>query len=331
LRHAHLLVCGLVSAAVAGGCVDAWLHGAAANDCRPRRPRPVVNLTNMGPCQFEPERLAFAGEAAEQARCLVRPVGVRARLGPVPDTLPDALAVRVGRAAAMPSRRAVAMVLAEMGLDGQFADTLFNPVSRAQDGDPFAPSARYFVIHDTSGPQLRRFPDDIDGTARFNNLANFRCTDGWSIAHAVINRSGDIYQGHDFEVPWRATKFERAQRFGTDLKGLFLHVEMIQPRRGRGGTLAPSPGFTAAQYDRLALLYAMASLRAGTWLIPAFHATIDGGVRNGHDDPQNFELATFAKSLEELARRFEKADEPQVSEALPPRNQDGELGERTDR
>src|SRR5208283_5439000 len=105
--------------------------------------------------------------------------------------------------------------------------------------------------------------------------------------HAVINRGGDVYVGHDFEVPWRATKFERAAIFGTDLKGLFLHVEMIQPRRGGRGTLAPTPGFTAAQYERLALLYAMASVRAGTWLVPAFHATIDGGVRNGHDDPQN--------------------------------------------
>jgi hypothetical protein len=227
----------------------------------------------------------------------------------------------------MPSRKAVTAVLAELGLDGQFAESLFYPVSRAQDGDPFGPSARYFVIHDTSGPRLRRFSDSID-TGRFNNLRNFRCSDGWAIAHTVINRSGDIYAGHDFEVPWRATKFERAVRFGTELKGLFLHVEMIQPRRGRGGTIAPAPGFTAAQYDRLALLYALASVRAGAWLVPAFHAHIDGGIRNGHDDPQNFELSSFAKSLEHLVARFEKADEPKVSEATPAPDDQGEKTNR---
>ncbi len=282
----------------------------------------------MGPCAFDPERLSFAGDASEQARCLVRPLGFKARLGPVPDTLPPVLADRVGRAAPMPSRRAVAAVLAEMGLDRQFAESLFSPVSRAQDGDPFAPSARYFVLHDTSGPLLRRFPANLNDGARLNDLRNFRCTDGYAIAHAVINRSGGIYVGHDFEVPWRGTKFERAPAFGSALKGLFLHVEMVQPRRGRGGTLAPTPGFTAAQYERLALLYVMASVRAGTWLIPAFHATIDGGVRNGHDDPQNFELASFARSLDELTKRFDKADEPQVSEALPPNSDQGENTKR---
>lgn len=321
-----LLVAWMASAAIAGGFVglsaSAW-----ANDCRPRRPKPAVHLANMGPCQFEPGRLSFAGDASEQARCLIRPLGFKARLGPVLDSLPPVLAERIGRATPMPSRKAVAAVLAEMGLDRQFAESLFYPVSRAQDGDPFAPGARYFVLHDTSGPLLRRFPANID-RARFNDLRNFRCTDGFAIAHAVINRSGDIYVGHDFEVPWRGTKFERALPFGTALKGLFLHVEMIQPRRGRGGTLAPTPGFTAAQYERLALLYAMASVRAGTWLIPAFHATIDGGVRNGHDDPQHFELSRFADSLDELVKRLDKADEPQVSEALTPKNDQGEKTNR---
>jgi hypothetical protein len=33
------------------------------------------------------------------------------------------------------------------------------------------------------------------------------------------------------------------------------------------------------------LLYTIASVRAGEWLIPAFRAVIDGDVRGGHDDP----------------------------------------------
>ena len=72
-------------------------------------------------------------------------------------------------------------------------------------------------------------------------------------------------------------------------------------------------------------------MHAGAWLIPAFHATIDGGVRNGHDDPQNFELASFAQSLEELLRRFEKADEPVVSEVTPDKGSDAGQGENTNR
>ena len=110
-------------------------------------------------------------------------------------------------------------------------------------------------------------------------------------------------------MPWRATKLERAVNFGNDLKGLFLHVELIQPRsrapgHGRNGAVAPLPGFTGAQYDRLALLYTIASVRAGEWLIPAFHAVIDADIRGGHDDPQEFDLDSFAQSLGFLLGRL---------------------------
>ena len=81
---------------------------------------------------------------------------------------------------------------------------------------------------------------------------------------------------------------------------------MIQPRRSQPGrgrrndAQAPTPGFSDIQYDRLALIYTIASVRAGRWLIPAFHIAIDSGIRGGHDDPQNFEIAAFAGSLERL-------------------------------
>src|SRR6266849_900323 len=147
------------------------------------------------------------------------------------------------------------------------------------------------------------FPTNLDENARINNLARFRCSDSFELAHAVINRKGGVFFGHDFGVPWRSTKFERALFFGNALKGLFLHVELIQPRRRGPGRrandiAAPNPGFTGAQYRRLALLYTIASVRAGEWLIPAFHAVIDGDVRGGHDDPQNFEIEAFAQALE---------------------------------
>lgn len=52
----------------------------------------------------------------------------------------------------------------------------------------------------------------------------------------------------------------------------------------------PRPGLTQEQYYRLALLYIAASSRARAWLIPAFHAVLDQGIFDGHDDPQNFDL-----------------------------------------
>ena len=61
------------------------------------------------------------------------------------------------------------------------------------------------------------------------------------------------------------------------------------------------------QYDRLELIYVIASVRSGRWLIPAFHVAIDFGIRGGHDDPQNFDIAAFAASIERLANRLGSA------------------------
>ena len=90
--------------------------------------------------------------------------------------------------------------------------------------------ARYFVIHDTSGPNFghRAFPEEVDnGNSKINSLNKFKCSDGWGKAHVVINRSGDMLLNHELEIPWRETKFEQAANFTGALKGLFLHVELI--------------------------------------------------------------------------------------------------------
>jgi len=287
---------------------------AIATQCRPRRPLPTVFLRSMGPCNFNLETLSFAGDSVQQAACLVRPVNRWAHLGPSLESLPKVLADRVGRSEALPDRAALATLIAEIGLAPQFTDGLDGQISRARDGDPFSPTARYFVIHDTSGPKLASFPANLDENAKINNLARFRCSDSFELAHAVINRRGGVFFGHDFGVPWRSTKFERALGLGTALKGLFLHIELIQPRRrgpGHHGNdiAAPDPGFTGAQYSRLALLYVIASVRAGEWLIPAFHAVIDGDVRGGHDDPQHFDLLAFAQALEGILERLSGHDE----------------------
>ena len=97
--------------------------------------------------------------------------------------------------------------------------------------------------------------------------------------------------------------------FGHALRGLFLHNELIQPRkhlsgyRRRNDFKAPEPGFSPAQYEALALLYVVASVRAGFWMIPAYHAVIDEGIYDKHDDPQNFEFEKFNEAINrQLAR-----------------------------
>jgi hypothetical protein len=284
------------------------LDASADPTCKPRRPRPVINLTSMGPCAFDSDRLSYFGDPAIQAACLLRALDRSRNLVAAAADVPAALAARVGRSAGLPTRDALLALLLKLDLAHDFAATLWQPVSHARDNDPAAPAARYFVIHDTSGPNYgsRAFPADMDESPKINNLRNFWCADGWAKSHVVVNRGGGMMVGHDFEIPWRETKFERAPRFEGALKGLFLHVELIQPRRRapgfgrRNDAQAPTPGFTAAQYDRLALLYVIASVRAGAWMVPAFHAPIDADIRGGHDDPQNFDLQVFARSLEDV-------------------------------
>jgi len=54
----------------------------------------------------------------------------------------------------------------------------------------------------------------------------------------------------------------------------------------------------------LVAAYLVASARAGKWLIPGFHATIDEGIPQAHDDPQHFDLVRFATLLEWAARQL---------------------------
>jgi hypothetical protein len=275
----------------------------------------------MGACAFDSETLSFAGTPVEQAMCLMRGMDSSRNLEPRLQSLPHALSERIGQTTGLPSRATLNDYLSLLGLEGEFGDFLWLPVSRAHDNDLVAPMARYFVIHDTSGPNFgrRSFPDDIDGGGKVNDLRNFECHDGWGKAHVVISRTGELLLVHDYSTPWRETKFEQAAEFGGALKGLFLHNEMIQPRRsapGRGrrnDARSPDPPFTAAQYDRIALLYVIASVRAEHWLIPAFHAAIDAQIPNGHDDPLNFNIDNFANSLDAVMAKLGTPDQVQAA------------------
>ena len=273
-----------------------WLAGCAALT-RLVAPGPI------GPCGFDVETLEFAGDALAQARCLLRPVAAGGALSPVPAVLPDALAALVGQPVGDLKPRLRRHLAALHVADADIGGALEAPLSRARDDDPAAPVARYFVLHDTSTPWLADAPFPPDDDPALNDLARFAGPE--AVAHVFVNRRGQSSLGHDFRVPWRATQLE-VRRIGLRSRGLFLHVELAQPRRRdpagppRNDLVAPVPGFTDAQYDRAALLYAAASARRGDWLIPAFHAALDEGIPAAHDDPQRFDLDRFAGALARL-------------------------------
>ena len=314
-----LLASGLTCAVLIGSA-----QMALGDGCKPNHFRAPYFIKSMGACSFDPETLSFAGTPVEQAMCLMRGMDATRNLAPPLQSLPAALASRVGERAGLPSRESLSGFLSRQNLEWDFAAYLWQPLSRARDNDPDAPMARYFVIHDTSGPYYGHssFPDDINENPKINNLKNFVCSDGWGRAHIVVNRMGQMLVAHDYSIPWRETKFEQAAEFGGALQGLFLHNELIQPRRtgARGGDgRSPDPAFSSAQYDRVALLYTIASVRAGQWLIPAFHAALDSDIRNGHDDPLNFDIQSFADSLDKLA---DKLGRPEETEPMPPTAED---------
>jgi hypothetical protein len=270
-----------------------------------------VEAKVVGGCRFDTNALKFAGTATDQAKCLLRHVGKFAKLGPTLTELPPALGDRIGKPVDV-TREAVRKHLTSVGqTEAKVGGSLDSPVSRAKNNAPGAPKARYFVIHDTSSPWLGNnpFPSDIDTSASINNLAGYAGPN--AVAHMFINRRGELLTGHDFGTPWRATKLE-TQAVGVPAKGLFLHFESIQPRRRdpaggpKNDAIAPMPGLTQAQYDRLALLYVVASVRAGEWMIPAFHAPIDDGLSDGHDDPQNFDLKQFDDAVAAVVKKMKE-------------------------
>ena len=293
--------------------------------CKPHHFRAPYFIKTMGRCAFDQTTLSFHGDGVEQARCLMRGMDETRNLGAQMAMMPAPLADRVGNEAGLPTREALSTYLSKLDLEWDFAQYLWLPMSHANDNDPTAPMARYFVIHDTSGPNFghRAFPEEVDnGNSKINSLNKFKCSDGWGKAHVVINRSGDMLLNHELEIPWRETKFEQAANFTGALKGLFLHVELIQPRRAASGhgrhndAQSPNPAFTPAQYDRLALLYVIASVRSQHWLIPAYHAALDADIPNGHDDPLNFDPESFAESIEAVVKKLQPPDE--MTSGKPP-------------
>ena len=254
----------------------------------------------IGGCQFDRATLTFAGSPVEQATCLLRKVELMGKKAPQP--LPPVIQGLMEQGGAPTAVQKTAAIAAFPEPYRNYAIGYQDlATSQTEAGVPLL----YFVIHDTSTPfyGADRFPKRLDNDPKVNSFESYLAAE--PVAHIFLNRQGQIWGAHDFSIPWRATKLE-SRVVGPAARGRFVHIETVQPRRflpgatNRGQTHGPKPGFTPAQYRMLAALYVYASARAGRWLIPAFHSTVDDGIPDAHDDPQNFELKRFAKELEKL-------------------------------
>ena len=296
------------------------------NQCQHRNPSKVntrltksvsalavaVNLALLAPpaagaetrCPFDESTLSFTGTPLDQAKCLLRPVMRYGRLGKPLARLPAPLEDLIGKPVALTANSLHSYLLSNHIAEADVGGAVTNHLL-----------AKYFVIHDTSTPNYmdQSFPTNINTPAwRYNNL------EGWfrrPVAHVFVNRLGQSVAPHPWINSCRATKLE-VRVLGEKSRGLFVHTELVQPRRhdpeggARNDAIAPTPGFTDAQLDRLALLYVAASVQHGTWLVPAFHAAVDAGIPDAHDDPQNFDLALWAKRLDTLLHALNLSARP---------------------
>ncbi len=253
----------------------------------------AASLRADPPCPFEVVTMSFKGTPLEQAKCLLRPVLIHGQLAQPLSTLPAPLEDIIGKPVTLTPQLLRAYLnshgINETNVGGAVTNKL---------------NAKYFVIHDTSTPNYHEqsFPTNINASSwSYNNLKHWAESSN-AVAHCFVNRLGESVSPHSWITPWRATKLE-VRVLGDKSKGTFVHTELIQPRRALPGghpgndAIAPMPGITDPQLERLALLYITASVQHGTWMIPGYHAAVDAGIPDGHDDPQNFDLALWAAHL----------------------------------
>src|SRR5262245_38609689 len=125
---------------------------------------------SAGPhCAFDDASYSFSGTPQEQARCLLSPVLIKGGIGAPLAKLPEPLDSLVGQPVAV-TKEELRQYLRERGIAAEdIGGSLDEPLSRANTNDERAPQATYFVIHDTSMPNLlltaREFPPDINSAS----------------------------------------------------------------------------------------------------------------------------------------------------------------------
>ncbi len=266
-------------------------------------------------CNFDEKTLQFVGKPIEQARCLLRPNNIGGNLGDELKILPKPLETIIGEKVMVKKDRLRKFLSDKKFNENDLGGSLDEPLSTAKLPVGEEIYALYFIIHDTSTPYLKdeAFPKNFNSDKNWkgNNLEIWLKN---PVAHVFVNRLGDSITTSLFSESAKkgfGTKFAR-DFLKADAKGLQIHIELVQPRRRdtknknpNNDLFAPFPGFTAKQYERLALLYVCASVRRGSFLIPAYHSAIDAGIKDAHDDPQNFELEKFARAIEKLLKKLD--------------------------
>jgi hypothetical protein len=262
-------------------------------------------------CQFDSNTNQFHGTPLEQAQCLLRFPKALGEVGDAPAAIPKTLTgILTNRSSLGFTKELLRKVLNKRGIaETNIGGSLDQSIARANNNDEAELFANYFVIHDTS----TQLDDDENFDPAFIN------TSKWSgnhletlpnVTHVFITRNGRTKTSNDYGTAFRATRFELS--LGSDVvihKGRFLHHELVQPRKPKiiQDDDSPIPGFTPVQYELLAICYLAASVRRGSWLIPAFHCVIDLFEDGGHDDPQRFDLdawdSAIANLLSELAQK----------------------------
>lgn len=259
---------------------------------------------------FDVKKMEYKGSKIEQAELLLRTVKMWAKIeNKKPDIESNFRALLSSQINF--SKEQLKQYLRDNSIsDDEVCGNIDNPISSIiLNGNKVY--AKYYVIHDMSTPAYENaFPENInDSSWSKNNLTAWNWNKGSEPAHSIVTRTGKSKTLNDFGIGWRATKFEK--ELGVASRGLFLHIELLQPRKYPPGNVtsapvAPTPGFTNLQYKKLALLYICASTRKGEWLVPAYHVNIDEGLKDGHDDPQNFELKKFTDNVIEICEAIRK-------------------------
>ena len=241
---------------------------------------------------------------ADQARMLLRKVLMTGKVSSELPYLDAEFAKRVGQKCEI-SKDQLRVYLEKNHIsEWEIGGNIDLPLCSVSDTTGGKTYAKYMVFHDTSYPRYgSSFPSNInDDSWEWNRLNRWVA----NVTHIFVNRVGDSKTVNPFNDGVIATKLERYVMGETATRGLYLHIELIQPRKARKGfgrhndVDAPEIGFTDAQYQRLALLYTTAAVRKGEYLIPGFHACVDSGIKYAHDDPQNFDLSKFFTVLNTL-------------------------------
>ena len=271
--------------------------------------------------QLRPADLELRRQPVEQAMCLMRGMDATRNLVPTLERLAAALASRIGADTGLPARELLTTFLSKLDSNGIWRQPLAAGVTR-QRQRPESPIAAVLRDPRYQRTELRApaIPARHHANPKINNLVKFMCMTAGvrrtlsSIAWAAFCRSRLLRSLAGDQIRASAGIRRRAERTFCARRD-----DSAAPRRAPGAVVTtlilPDPAFTTAQYDRLAFVYTIVSVRAGHWLIPAFHAAIDADIPNGHDDPLNFDIDSFADSIDRLMEKLEGAGQPQASNA----------------